>query len=113
MRVLIIAASVLALTSSPAFAAGIPDPSTGKMVAQMKCADCHAITLKEGKEIPPRVQGKAPAFATIAHDPEVTADKLRETLRLPHGAMSNVLLTEKDVDNVISYILAQRANPAL
>ena len=104
-----LAALCSAFGLAPAKAAGIPDPAEGRKFAQIECGRCHIIDLRKGKAPLAHVEGAAPAFQTMAYDPTMTADKIRETLRLPHGAMANVLLAEKDVDNIIGYIVTLRA----
>jgi hypothetical protein len=56
-----------------------------------------------------KVEGAAKHFATLAHDPEVSAEKIRPSLRLPQGAIAAVLVADKNIDNLISYILSLRA----
>lgn len=90
------------LFASAAMAA--PDAAAGRKFAQTECGGCHVVTEKAGKAPPPREQGVAPHFATVARDPAMTDDKIRETLRLPHGNMANLLISERDTLNIISYI---------
>jgi mono/diheme cytochrome c family protein len=110
-------ASVIALLalSAAAFgtanAAGIPDPALGYKLSQVECGNCHVVDPQPGKtlaELPAKSPGAALPFKAIAFDPEMTVDKIRDTLRLPHGEMANVLVAEKDIDNIISYILSLR-----
>ena len=99
LALLLIAASPMSVQ-----AASAPDPVTGRKFAQVECGMCHFVEEQKGKMPPPRVAGAAPHFKIIALDPALTAEKIRQTLRLPHGSMDNVLLAEKDVDNIVSYI---------
>jgi cytochrome c len=111
---LLIAASAAAEEPLPARAvnardsndAGLPpagDPAAGFKVAQAQCAQCHVVKIT-AKTVKKRVSGAPPDFLAIAQNPKTDAESLRETLRFPHGRMSNVLLTRKDTANVISYI---------
>lgn len=95
---------VIAAVTVTARGAPIPDPVAGKKYAQIECAGCHVINEKRGKRPPQREQGAAPYFSTIAHDPAMTAEKIRETLKLPHGSMANLVVSEKDAENILSYI---------
>jgi len=116
MRKLLLRAVVIATMPliAPAFAAGIPDPVAGKKFAEVECGRCHVVDPLPGKAPPERIPGAAAPFKTMAFDPEMTVDKIRDSLRLPHGAMANVLVAEKDIDNIISYIVALRTQePAL
>ena len=98
-----------ALLSLSAQAAGFSNPPIsnsmeGKKIAQTECVNCHVIENVRDKSPKPRAPGAAPYFRAIAFDPNMTPDKIRETLKLPHGEMANILLTDKDIDSVISYI---------
>ncbi len=92
------------------YAASVPDPVSGKKFAQIECGRCHVIDEERGKTPPAKTPGAAPHFKTIAFDPEMSVEKIRDTLKLPHGSMANVLLAEKDIDNIISYIVGLRRN---
>jgi len=106
MRGVLIVACALVAAASAAKAASVPDPVAGRKFAQIECGRCHVIDERPGKEPPPKVSGAAPPFETLAHDPDMTVDKMRQTLRLPHGAMATVLVADKDIDNIISYIVS-------
>lgn len=110
MRSFIVAAILCAsiMGGSAGYAASVPDPAQGLKFAKIECGNCHVVEQEAGKMPPKRVEGAAPHFKTIAYDPEMTADKIRETLRLPHGAMANLVLAEKDIENIISYIVSLR-----
>lgn len=84
--------------------AAAPDPVAGQKFARIECGGCHAVAEKPGKQPPPQAQGAAPHFATLARDPAMTEAKIRETLKLPHGSMANLVVSEKDTANIISYI---------
>lgn len=103
---LMIALPVLLPLSSQA--AGIPAPVEGKKLAQMECLQCHVIENVVDKSTTPLSPGQAPHFHSIALDPKMTTEKIRATLKLPHGEMANILLTEKDIDHLIMYIEGMR-----
>lgn len=99
MRTFLITASWLALSISVTQAAErMGNPAEGKKLATTLCANCHDVagTTKN----PP---GGAPAFVTVAGSGK-SAPELRKFLRLPHGKMTNVLLSEGNTDDVVSYI---------
>jgi len=102
-------ALLCALAPFSAIAAGVPDPVSGRKFAQIECGQCHVIEDRPGREPPPRQPGAAPDFVTLAYDPEMTLEKMRDSLRLPHGQMANVLVAEKDIENILSYIVSLRA----
>lgn len=82
------------------------DAVAGKRVAESVCRDCHDVT---GNKVPRSPPGNAPPFITLAQSPDQTEQKLRRYLTLPHGRMINLLVTGKDRDNVVSYILSLRS----
>ena len=102
--------SILALAavavSTPA--SGAPDLGSGRKFARTECGGCHVVVAEKGKQPPPRTVGAAPHFVAIARDPAMTEAKIRQTLRLPHGSMNNIMLTETDTANIIGYIQSLR-----
>jgi mono/diheme cytochrome c family protein len=101
-----LAVAVLVVTlGAPALAAdqAPSDHSAGKRLAQSYCSQCHVVTAKDKKHRE-RVPGAPPDFTIVARDPAMTAEKLATFLRFPHGRMSNVVLTRKDIENVVGYI---------
>jgi cytochrome c2 len=96
---------LLATVSFP-LAAGVqssPDEAEGKKVTEFLCKNCHDVS---GNERPKNPPGGAPAFFDLAQSPDTTAGSLRKFLALPHGRMINVLLTGKERENVIAYIMS-------
>lgn len=79
------------------------DASAGAKVAQAYCSQCHDVSGRAKPQNPP---GNAPAFIVLAQDKDRTARKMRSYLMLPHGRMDNVIVTGRDADNVVSYIVS-------
>ena len=77
----------------------------GKRTAAQLCADCHDVS---GSEIPRDPPGSAPAFIVLARSRDHTPRKLRRYLSLPHGRMTNVIVTRREAEDIISYIVALR-----
>lgn len=94
-------AAALAI-APPALAQAAGDAAAGQKVTQFLCKNCHEVTGREDAKGPP---GGAPTFFQIANAPANTAKRLHEFLGLPHGRMTNVLLTGKEIDNAVAYIL--------
>ena len=94
------------LSADIAAAAG--DPTVGAAVAGMVCAFCHDISPTSSGSPDARTPGKPPAFVDVVQDPSHTAAWFQRFLRIPHGRMDNVVLTQSDIDNVSAYILAMR-----
>lgn len=100
----VLAAAFTALLFGPAQAAQPSgDAAEGKKVTEFMCKNCHDVT---GSEKPKNPPGDAPAFFVVAQRPDTTFEKLHKFLGLPHGRMVNVLLTGKEVDNAVAYILS-------
>ena len=77
----------------------------GKNVARNLCIGCHDIS-DEYRAPPPRVPGAPPAFITIASAPRLDMKHLTQFVRFPHGEMDNVMLTRKETQAVVAYILS-------
>ncbi len=93
----------LAAPGMAAEAAG--DPAAGKKVTEFLCRNCHDVSGNERPKSPP---GGAPAFFEIAQSQATTTASVRKLLRLPHGRMTNVHLTDKEIDDAAAYILSFR-----
>lgn len=106
LRLLAAAGTVVILSlAEPAGAQDGPgDPEAGGEFARKVCATCHVVTA----DWPANPRSAAPAFVEIAQEPSVTALSLRVFLRSPHRRMPNLILSEKETDDVIAYILALR-----
>src|SRR3954468_15898852 len=102
---LAVAALTLAIAAGPTVAA---DTSAGASLAHMVCASCHDVSPMKPRRAEIRTPAVPPAFYAIAQDPAHTAEWFMRFLRLPHGKMDNVVLTQPDIDNVSAYILAMR-----
>lgn len=106
IRAALLALTAFAATSSLApatFAQAPGDISAGKKVTEFLCRSCHDISGSERSKSPP---GGAPAFFDVAQSSDTTAEKLHKYLRLPHGRMTNVLLTGREIDDAVAYIMS-------
>tara|TARA_R110000868_G_scaffold159801_1_gene389003 strand:- start:869 stop:1201 length:333 start_codon:yes stop_codon:yes gene_type:complete len=84
---------------------------TPQQLAQSICAECHVVErASPAAKVRPRIDGAPPDFATVANDPAMTPEHLRRFLKLPHGAMNNVLLSEDDISALINVILNQKSD---
>jgi mono/diheme cytochrome c family protein len=90
-------ASVLAAGDTSRIAAG-------KVLAKGWCAHCHVVS--EDQRIAP-VEG-VPTFFAVANDPSTTDTSLRVFLVSPHVVMPDFMLTRKETDEIIAYILSLR-----
>lgn len=80
------------------FTATAGDAARGKELAQRWCSDCHAVSDADtGTDA-------APAFSTLAVDPQKSPQALRAWLLNPHEPMVELELSRVDVDDLIAYI---------
>ncbi|MBW8268894.1 c-type cytochrome [Caldovatus aquaticus] len=91
-----------AAIAAPASAQAAGDPADGRRIAEIWCANCHAI----GPDVPGPASDAAPSFVTTAQRPAVTALALRVFLQTPHANMPNYQLSREEVDDVVAYILS-------
>lgn len=80
------------------------DPVAGRNFAREACAECHDV--ERGWNELAAFYG--PAFVDIAALPGLTATRLRVFLRNPHSEMPDFILTDREIDDVVSYILTLR-----
>ena len=97
-----LAALIVLGLSGQAGAQDMGDPKKGAELAQMVCAECHAV----GNTRNPSPNAQAPSFASVATAPGMTPTALRVWFQTPHPTMPNLLLTNDAKDNLIAYILS-------
>jgi mono/diheme cytochrome c family protein len=97
---------VAGLTAS-AHAQEIGDASAGLAYAKKVCASCHAVLANE--QISPLPQ--APTFQSVADTRGMTATALAVWLQSSHPTMPNIMLTQTNRDDVITYITSLKRTP--
>jgi mono/diheme cytochrome c family protein len=105
MRPLIIISLLSVMVSAGAhMAAGqqLGEESAGYDYATKVCSGCHAV--QKGASASPN--GKAPAFETIANARGMTEMALRVWFQTPHPTMPNLMISARQKDDVIAYILS-------
>ncbi len=85
----------------PALAENTGDLGAGKLLAEEICPECHAVLPEQF--IIPNVD--ASHFVDIANTPGVTSVALRVMLQSSHEKMPNIILTPKQTNDIIGYIL--------
>ena len=98
---------VVAALASAAHAQDVQagNPGSGKRLALELCSGCHVVAPEQQR---PAID-VVPAFATIANEPDTTTFRLRVFLHdTPHPVMPNYIFTDKEVDDLIAYILSLR-----
>jgi mono/diheme cytochrome c family protein len=74
------------------------DPARGRALAGGMCASCHRI---DGKNL-----DEPPGFAAVAAMPSTTALSLKVFLRSNHKEMPNLIISDRDTDDLVAYILS-------
>lgn len=102
-RVAGIATGILLLLAAKALAQGMGDPAKGRAFALEACTPCHVVA---ADQLSPRRFSVAPDFAAIANTSGMTESALHAFLSTPHPTMPNLILSQKEQDDVITYILS-------
>ena len=102
MRTLpLLTALILATASQAAAQSGPGDPNAGLELARQQCSECHFVE-REWADMEVMF---APDFIDIAAS-EHNAQSLRVFLRTPHATMPNIILTDRERDDIVSYIMS-------
>jgi cytochrome c len=80
------------------------DPAAGARLAREVCATCHLVSDDQFND--PDIG--APTFFEVVADPAITALSLRAFLQTPHETMPDLILSQDETDDIISYILTLR-----
>jgi mono/diheme cytochrome c family protein len=78
--------------------------AAGRVLAKGWCAACHIVS-KDQRFAP--AEG-VPTFFAVANDPSTSETGLRVFLVSPHVVMPDFMLTRKETDDIIAYILSLR-----
>jgi cytochrome c len=97
-------AVLAAIPLSRACAQSAGDAKAGETLARSVCVQCH----KVASDAPARQRSGAPDFAAIAKLSSTTETALHVFLTSPHPSMPNLILTPREQDDVIAYILKLR-----
>ncbi len=92
---------LLAGTASARAQAVPGNPFAGEQLARLQCAECHL--LPGGQRA---TAGGIPSFQAMGSNPRVTALSLNAFLQTPHDRMPNIMLTRREIDDLIAYILS-------
>lgn len=95
----------LALAALGAAAAGVRvEVEGGHQLAQAWCTRCHAV--EPGEIAGPYAD--VPSFTAVARMPSTTASALNAFLSTPHGDMPDIKFTDRQLDDIVTYILSLR-----
>jgi mono/diheme cytochrome c family protein len=92
--------AALAVSQVQAQEAG--DVRLGRALAHRACADCHAVETTDFSSRNPL----APRFDAVAATPGMTSIALNAFLHTSHRSMPNIMLTSRQTNRVIAYILS-------
>jgi len=93
---------VITIPTCFAAAQQMGDAKAGFAYASQVCIECHAV--RSGERVSPHT--KAPAFELVANTRGMTDWALRVWFQSPHPSMPTLVLSEKQGDDVIAYILS-------
>ena len=79
-----------------------PPPANELRALLNECADCHDVS--RGAGVSPNLL--APRFSDVAKQPSTTALSLRVFLQSQHQNMPDFLLSARERDDIIAYILS-------
>ena len=102
---LCIAASLMAIVTAEVAAQEIGDRAKGRAFALQACTPCHKVA---PDQLSPSRFATAPDFRAIAKTRGMTETSLHAFLSSPHPSMPNLILGQKEQDDVIAYILSLR-----
>jgi len=106
MRYFCILVALLFGTTSAAWAqADLGDVDRGHELARSTCAACHKVEKGDTTE---KFDDVA-SFQTVANDGSRTKLALLVFLKSPHVNMPDLVLTEKEIDSVIAYIMSLKS----
>lgn len=104
MRFWLRMATLLLMSPFSAVAQESGNVSEGYKLARDVCAVCHAVD--DGYLVSPNPD--ATPFEVVANMPEMTALALAVWFRSPHPSMPDLILTDRETDNIIAYIQSLR-----
>jgi mono/diheme cytochrome c family protein len=87
---------------SHAFAHEPGDIKRGAALADSVCAQCHAVRAGQLRSPDPM----APSFTSVAKTPGMTDRALRVWLQSSHPTMPNFILSSKERNDVVVYIMS-------
>ncbi len=96
MRTVLLLSGVMLLFTPAAVAQ--ESAAAGKLLAEKWCASCH-LTAESNT-----ASDTAPSFIALAKDPDVSSDRLSAFLTEPHGGMSGISLSRREIDDLVGYI---------
>ena len=103
------AAAAVAIASTAAFSANAQDLAgsasvrAGRDLAVTTCSECHVVV---PRRLTARRVGGPPDFVDVANQPGLTRTALFVFLHTPHPTMPNLILSDRESNDAIAYILS-------
>jgi|SRR5579872_5147097 len=101
----VIVAIAAAFSAGAQGVAGPGNVRAGRDLAVTACSECHVVVPR--RLTAPRVGGP-PDFADVANQPGLTRTALFVFLHSPHPTMPNLILSDRESNDAIAYILSLR-----
>jgi cytochrome c len=83
-----------------------PSAARGRQLAMRLCANCHLVD-GSGKAAPEGIG----TFRGIANRAGQSADRISNTLILPHIPMPDTQITREEIQDILAYLETLRTNP--
>ena len=106
------ASAAVAIASAVAFSASAQElagsVSAGRELAVTNCSECHVVV---PRRLTARRVGGPPDFVDVANQPGLTRTALFVFLHTPHPTMPNLILSDRESNDAIAYILSLKKKP--
>jgi len=98
---------MVVVAASPALAQpGGADPSRGREIAESLCSTCHNVDASPGNV----AKSDIASFFSIANRSDQSQERLAGAIIFPHPAMPKISFTNKDLRDIIAYIMSLRTD---
>ena len=98
----LVALLAISVAASHVNAQGSGNPQAGLALAQQVCSECHAVRREQVRS----PNSSAPTFVALATTPGMTSVAIMVALTTPHAGMPMFILTTRQREDVIAYILS-------
>ena len=98
----LVAVLALSVAASHVHAQEVGNPQAGVALAQQVCSECHAVQREQVRVL----NSSAPTFTELATTPGMTSVAVMVALTTPHAGMPMFILTTKQREDVVAYILS-------
>ena len=104
MSIKLASIALVLLASAGAAAQGVTgDAAAGAGLARNNCVECHVDHAASAA-----ASTGIPSFKAVAEDSRTTASGLRAFLSTPHDRMPAIVLSRREIDDLIAYIMSHK-----